>query len=128
MENTLVEQILAWLKSNLKVKKTGLPTRFYTGSERMGDFSVPERLYDFSVPSPEPGLSELRKPADLDLDLARSLFLPANSVRLPDESTANLNTAKRDAEDDEKSRGTVVSAGRHYGMSLFIAKIPKWRF
>ena len=55
----------------------GLPTRYYTGSARMGDFSIPAKVYDFKVPSPTPNLSKLKESVNLDMDKARELFLPA---------------------------------------------------
>lgn len=62
-------------------RQRGLPTRYYTGSERLSDFSVSPEVYDFKVPSPTPDLSRLRELVSLDLDKARELFVPAGRQR-----------------------------------------------
>lgn len=56
----------------------GLPTSYYTGSSRLGDFSIPQRVYDFRVPSPTPNLAELRKSVKLDMEKAGQLFIMPN--------------------------------------------------
>lgn len=53
-----------------------LPTRYYTGGEKLNDFSVPPEMYNFKVPTSTPDLSKLRGQANLDLDKARRLFIP----------------------------------------------------
>jgi len=58
------------------LKNRGLPTSFYVGNSRLGDFSVPSKMYDFKVPTPEPDLSSLREPASVNFNLARWLFVP----------------------------------------------------
>lgn len=58
-------------------RQGGLPTRYYTGDPRLGDFSIPPGVYDFKVPSPTPDLSGLRGPVKMDLNKARELFVPA---------------------------------------------------
>jgi hypothetical protein len=37
---------------------------------------VPKNVYDFKVPTSTPDLSNLRKPASLDLERAKKLFIP----------------------------------------------------
>ena len=63
----------------------GLPTSFYTGSSRLGDFSIPKEVYNFRVPSPTPNLAELRKPVKLDMEKASQLFtMPKVTTPAPD--------------------------------------------
>jgi len=64
-------------------RQSGLPIKYYIGSERLGDFSISPGVYDSKVPSPTPNLSELRKPIRMDLEKAKELFLPAGR-RSPD--------------------------------------------
>lgn len=56
----------------------GFTTRFYTGSSKLGDFSVPPQVYNFKVPSPTPNLSKLREPLSLNLEKAREMYLMSN--------------------------------------------------
>lgn len=58
-------------------RQFSLPTKYYTGNSKLSDFSVPEEVYDFKVPSPKPDLSNLRKPASFNMDLAGQLFVPS---------------------------------------------------
>ena len=61
-------------------RQRGFPTSFYVGNRRLGDFSVPKNVYDFKVPTSTPDLSNLRKPASLDLERAKKLFIPPIST------------------------------------------------
>jgi hypothetical protein len=58
-------------------RQRGLPTRFYTGSEKLTNFTVSPEVYDFKVPSPTPDLSRLRKPLQVDMEKAKELFVPS---------------------------------------------------
>ena len=50
--------------------------RMYLASPRLSDFSIPKEFYEFYAPSPTPDLSYLRESLDIDLELARELFIP----------------------------------------------------
>ena len=52
----------------------GFPTSFYTGNPKLSNFKVDPKVYDFSTPKLTPDLGKLRKPANIDMDLARGLF------------------------------------------------------
>ena len=56
-------------------QQRGFPTSFYTGSKRLSDFSVKPEVYDFKVPSPTPNTDNLKKSANLNMDLASKLFV-----------------------------------------------------
>ena len=59
----------------------GLPTNYYTGSSRLGDFSIPQKVYDFKVPSPTPNLAGLRGPVKLDMEKAGQLFITSSQPK-----------------------------------------------
>ena len=89
----------------------GLPTSFYVGSKRMGDFSVPNRLYDFRTPTVEPRLDLLKGKVDLSLDKARSLFLVKPASPLTKGLTTNPSPI-RDLGGAEKSSSVVGDTSR----------------
>ena len=72
------------------VASKGFPTKMYTGSQKLSDFSIKPEVYDFRVPSPKLDASNLKKSANLNLGLASKLFV-ANT---PKESPVPLNVSK----------------------------------
>lgn len=58
----------------------GRPPR-QTPSSPLTDFRMPKSVYDFSMPSPVIKTDGLRKPLNVDVDLARQLFVPRMQER-----------------------------------------------
>ena len=53
----------------------GFGPKLHIANPGLCDFSVPKKLYDFRTPSVVPDLSNLRKPLQVDWDMARRLFV-----------------------------------------------------
>ena len=91
----------------------GFPTSMYTGSSKLGDFSIRPEVYDFGVPSPVPNLERLREVPDLDLDKAKELLLmPAGGQRSVSSTTIDIK---------EEQPDTVPPAGIHMGGERSVA-------
>ena len=132
----------------------GLPTSYYVGSKRLGDFSIKSDVYDFRIPSPKPNLSKLREPIKLDLEKAKKLFfippvsglgalsnLSPNSKGLAASHTDNVNKPQGDlnqkGQQDERMSSqekenvvgelSSVPAGPDWELArkLFVGKRPR---
>lgn len=97
--NTTITQVPSQFRTR---RGWGFSTNFYTGSRKLGDFSMKSELYNFKVPSPAPDLSFLRDATKLtgestkgvlnfdptrtvlDLEKARGLFIPDISSHFED--------------------------------------------
>jgi hypothetical protein len=104
-------------------RQRGFPTSFYVGGRRLGDFSVPKNVYDFKVPTSTPDLSNLRKPASLDLERAKKLFIPP----IPSNPGRDPKTAFSRRDEDNRgtrSRRPEVKLDWDLAGKLFIPNFP----
>lgn len=103
----------------------GLPTSYYVGSKRLGDFGVDKGVYDFKVPSPKPNLSKLREPVKLDIEKASRLFMVPNFTK----PVIGPEARELPSQEKENVVGEIVpkSSGPDWDLArkLFVGKRPR---
>jgi len=57
-------------------ERRGFTTRAYTANPKISDFSVPKEVYNFRTPSPGIKTNGLTGQVNVDMDKARTLFIP----------------------------------------------------
>lgn len=101
-------------------RQEGLSTKYYVGSSKLSDFSIPGEVYDFKVPSPEPNLSNLRRPLNLNMDLASKLFVSPvgrEAVSSTENSSDSVESSRHNRDDSESGSPTGVSVEEHSNLS-----------
>ncbi len=101
-------------------RQNGLPTKYYVGDSKLSNFSIPDEVYDFKVPSPKPNLTNLRKPVNLNMDLAKKLFV-TSVVREAAFSTRNSSdseeSSRHNQDNSEPGLPTEGSVGEYSKLS-----------